>query len=179
MLGLATFLTTEEKYGRHGLERYIICGPNQTLGHACIQPATVRTLMTFRRPSSMSLSLRLSSSFLTWRKGRSRGGLGFRLRAAPADCAASSVRSLAACGVSGCIFVRLCSIYLFLASTRSVILTPLCKCIRLSLSSWAKCLILSHRYLRTEVLVASLMVEATPACSFFLDAQCPAVYSGS
>ena len=52
--------------------------------------------MTFRRPSRISRSFRLSNSFLTCKKGRSRiAGLELKLRLDPVDCAASMVRSRA------------------------------------------------------------------------------------
>ena len=52
--------------------------------------------MTFRKPSRISRSLRLSSSFLTCTNGASRTAiLELKFLADPADCAASRVRSLA------------------------------------------------------------------------------------
>lgn len=52
--------------------------------------------MTFRKPSKISLSLRLSSNFFTERKGISLfEGRELMVLAEPADCAASKVSSRA------------------------------------------------------------------------------------
>jgi len=93
-LGEATFFTTAEKKGRQGCVRYIIYGdlavvfPSNNMLSACL---VGHTEMTFRRPSSTSLSWRLSSSFLIWEAGM----LFCELREFLADWAASMVRSRA------------------------------------------------------------------------------------
>ena len=70
MFGLATFFTTDEKYGRHGLDWYIICDTNQT--RVKTTKSIQITAMTFRRPSRMSRSLLLSSKLFSFTKGMLR-----------------------------------------------------------------------------------------------------------
>ena len=59
------------------------------------------TLMTFRRPSKTSRSLRLSSNFFICANGKSRcEGRELTVLAEPADCAASNVNSRADANIS-------------------------------------------------------------------------------